>query len=148
MTKPRECPDCIAEGRDPRKPKLNAPYPGPRCHRHQLAHKKAAAAVSAARRRAATYGITPEQYEALLVAQGGGCAICGRRPSGRRLAVDHDHACCPGKTSCGRCVRGLLCWTENKWLHHIGDNPAVAERAANYLRNPPARAIAASVQVR
>jgi hypothetical protein len=50
----------------------------------------------------ATYGITPEQYDEMLSAQGGTCAICAAppRPS-RRLAVDHDHQ--TGK------IRGLLC---------------------------------------
>lgn len=47
------------------------------------------------------YGITPEQYDALLEAQGGRCALCGRQPKGKRLAVDHRH-------SDGQ-VRGLLC---------------------------------------
>lgn len=55
------------------------------------------------------YGITLEQYQAMLVAQGGGCAICHKPPVDLPLCVDHDHACCPGKKSCGKCVRGLLC---------------------------------------
>ena len=51
-----------------------------------------------------TYGITLEDFEAMVLAQGGGCAICGattsspRRP---RLHVDHCH-----KTGA---IRGALC---------------------------------------
>ncbi len=58
------------------------------------------------------YKITPERFDEILASQGGGCALCGHvKTTGRwdRLAVDHDHACCPGKTSCGQCVRGILC---------------------------------------
>lgn len=58
------------------------------------------------------YGLTPEAYEEMLESQGGGCAICGKTPeeNGRRLAVDHDHTCCPRRDGCcGKCVRGLLC---------------------------------------
>ncbi len=49
------------------------------------------------------------RYESMLADQGGGCAICGRRPSDRPLYVDHDHSCCSGPDTCGFCVRGLLC---------------------------------------
>lgn len=63
------------------------------------------------------YNITIEQYDELLASQNGVCAICGLPPleGGRRLCVDHDHACCPdGEKTCGECIRGLLCLTCNQ----------------------------------
>jgi hypothetical protein len=143
--KVRICRDCEAEGRIG-KP-LDAPYQGPRCFRHHKAHKRAQAARAAARRREAIYGISESQYRAILILQGGGCAVCGRPPAKRRLAVDHDHTCCPGRNSCGKCVRMLACWTCNKFLEHIKDDPRVLERAAQYLRNPPARMVARTERV-
>lgn len=64
------------------------------------------------------YKMTLEEYEAMLVAQDGHCATCPITPeqNGRALDVDHDHDCCPGKRSCGRCVRGLLCMECNKYM--------------------------------
>ena len=49
------------------------------------------------------YGMEPEEYDARLSAQLGGCAICGNLDSieGRSHPVDHCHDC--GK------VRGILC---------------------------------------
>lgn len=38
------------------------------------------------------YGINLDDYEDMLRDQGGGCAICGREPTTKRLHVDHDHA--------------------------------------------------------
>jgi hypothetical protein len=120
-----------------------APYPGPRCATHHRAKKKATGERNAEKRWAANYGITPEQYKAILAAQDGGCGFCGRpqRKGGRRLAVDHDHACCSGKKSCGKCVRGLLCWSCNKFSEHINDNPVVVARMARYYQFPPAKLI-------
>jgi len=43
------------------------------------------------------YGITLEEYEAMLAAQGGGCAICGSVAKQRRLHTDHDHKVPKGK---------------------------------------------------
>ena len=72
----------------------------------------------------ARYKMTIEDYERMLELQGGGCMLCGSKPTAIALSVDHDHACCPKRrNSCGRCIRGLLCTTCNrdigvieKWL--------------------------------
>lgn len=79
-----------------------------------------------------TYGITSEDYEQLLAAQAGKCAICALPPRGKLpLNVDHDH-----KTGL---VRGLLCWSCNhRVLPSARDNAATLSSAAKYLRHPPA----------
>jgi hypothetical protein len=85
------------------------------------------------------YGLTQEQYTALWELQGGKCYTC-RRNAAR--CVDHDHACCPGKTSCGECVRGLLCNPCNKGvLGHLRDSVEALERTIEYIQNPPAKAL-------
>ncbi len=93
------------------------------------------------RRVADDYGISPAMYRSLLDEQGGVCRICrkpetGRHQSGtlRRLAVDHDHKCCPGKKSCGKCVRGLLCGRCNSAIGLIDESLAVLESMALYLK--------------
>lgn len=88
------------------------------------------------------YNITGEQYQAILDAQGGKCAIC-QRATGRTkaLSVDHDHACCDLPTSCGECVRGLLCSPCNKYLGYIRDEIAAAQRMVEYLIYPPGRKV-------
>jgi hypothetical protein len=80
------------------------------------------------------YALTPEGYYAILEAQGGVCAICKTPPGDKRLAVDHDHGCCPGEKTCGKCIRGILCDTCNWWLGLIDDNLAMLEVAEQYLR--------------
>lgn len=67
------------------------------------------------------YGLSLEEYEAILAAQGGVCARCGASSPGGRGAfhVDHAHSCCPGIKSCGKCVRGLLCSDCNKKLGFV-----------------------------
>ena len=63
------------------------------------------------------YGLTEDDYERMLLAQHGRCAICGGEIlSKRRLAVDHCH-------KSGR-VRGLLCGPCNGFLGRINDDPA------------------------
>jgi hypothetical protein len=84
-----------------------------------------------------THGITVEQYDAMLEAQGGICAICETdEPGGKgSFHVDHDHSCCPGKGSCGGCIRGLLCATCNIGLGGLKDDPGVVAAALDYLLN-------------
>ena len=84
------------------------------------------------KRRLPRYGITIEQYEEMEEKQGGVCAICLNPPS-RAFDIDHDHACCPGETSCGDCVRGLLCFNCNSALGKFKDRPDVLKRAVTYL---------------
>lgn len=83
------------------------------------------------------YGLTADRYAAMLEAQGGACAICRRipDPSGRmkRLGVDHDHGCCPGDRSCGKCVRGLLCSGCNGMIGMANDDPEHLRAAIRYL---------------
>ncbi|MFF9002615.1 endonuclease VII domain-containing protein [Streptomyces achromogenes] len=82
------------------------------------------------------YGITLAQYEEMLAAQGGGCAICAAtEPGGRgeKFHIDHDHACCPGIRSCGSCIRGLLCTGCNTALGGFRDDPKRLLAAVAYL---------------
>lgn len=80
------------------------------------------------------FGLNRVTFAALLVVQGGGCAICGGQSTdGRNFHVDHDHACCPAGRSCGRCVRGLLCNGCNVGIGMLGDDAARLRKAADYL---------------
>lgn len=80
------------------------------------------------------YGLTLQQRDELLETQGGGCAICGTHDSGTNFFhLDHDHNCCPGKRSCGKCIRGLLCTNCNRGLGHLKDDIFILESALYYL---------------
>lgn len=82
-----------------------------------------------------TFNITLDQYNAQLVKQGDACAICGTLdPRGKGgFHVDHDRRCCPGKRSCGLCVRGLLCTRCNVGIAMFNDNVAAIAAAIDYL---------------
>ena len=76
-----------------------------------------------------TFGMTIADYEAMLAAQDGRCAICGTTdPGGRwgtRFAIDHCHET--------NRVRGLLCGRCNVMLGNAKDEPARLRAAADYL---------------
>lgn len=78
------------------------------------------------------YGLTPEDYDRLLAAQDGRCAICGKEPGAtsgvdrNRLVIDHSHA--TGK------VRALLCDFCNRGLGIFFDDPDLLLAAVKYLR--------------
>lgn len=83
------------------------------------------------------YRLPLERYREILERQGGCCAICGvDAPTDirtDRFHVDHDHACCPGTRSCGKCVRGLLCHGCNTALGNFKDDPEILRAALRYL---------------
>lgn len=82
-------------------------------------------------RRYTRHGITKQQFDAMLSSQGGKCNVC--ETDLVRGMIDHDHNCCPGTYSCGKCIRGILCNNCNTALGMIGDNPKVLARLIEYL---------------
>lgn len=82
-------------------------------------------------KRMRTYNISLDKWRQMVSEQGGACAICG--DSARTLHVDHDHACCPGQRSCGKCVRKLLCGPCNRGIGLFKDSPEILAKAAEYL---------------
>lgn len=82
------------------------------------------------------YGLTPERFQAMLEAQDYACTMC-HEPFGedQRIAIDHDHACCPdNKRSCGRCVRALLCLRCNFIVGYVEQ---YSELVRDYLQSLP-----------
>lgn len=79
------------------------------------------------------YNLTVEQYDNMQMKQDYSCAIC-HIPS-ESLRVDHDHSCCPGEQSCGKCVRALLCHNCNCTLGYGKDNPELLRKAADYIES-------------
>jgi Recombination endonuclease VII len=90
--------------------------------------------------RKAKYNVTREWFDAKMIEQKRKCAICRKEEIGtyrgkiKSLAVDHDHSCCSGKKSCGRCVRGLLCQRCNRALGMLLESIPILKNAIRYLR--------------
>ena len=77
-----------------------------------------------------TYGITLEEKQAIVAAQGGKCGICGTDDPGtkRGWQVDADHSVSPAK------VRGILCKNCNTSLGNFKHDEALLLRAIEWLR--------------
>lgn len=73
------------------------------------------------------FGITIEEYNALLEKQNGVCAICQSKHKTMRLSVDHCHK--TGK------VRGLLCGRCNTGIGMLLDSPELVTAAKKYLES-------------
>jgi hypothetical protein len=96
--------------------------------RNRTPERVQAAAERRRRRTLAGYGITPEEYDAIVERQGGGC-ICGSiHPGGRwrRFHVDHDHQT--------NRVRGVLCHGCNTALGLVDEDPARLYQLMVYLK--------------
>lgn len=80
------------------------------------------------------FKLTLAEWEALFEAQGRVCAVCGTdEPGNKNWHTDHDHACCPGRRSCGGCVRGVICRDCNLTLGQVNDNPVRLQAMIDYL---------------
>lgn len=77
---------------------------------------------------ASKFNLSVDDYKELCSS---GCAICGDTT---RLAVDHDHACCPGQKSCGACIRGVLCMRHNLALGNLRDSVDECELLIQYIK--------------
>lgn len=84
--------------------------------------------------RASNYGLSPEDYNELFANQNNSCAICKRQNSDK-WAIDHDHSCCEGGKTCGKCVRGILCFPCNQALGLLGENVATLREAVKYMES-------------
>ena len=77
------------------------------------------------------YGITREDFNKILLDQGGKCAICNRLFSNRRKStkphVDHEH-------EKKKRVRGLLCDACNNGIGRFNDRIDLLLSAVEYLR--------------
>ena len=80
------------------------------------------------------YGLTLEQLEEMYKKQKGKCLGCKKPfPTNRAPAIDHNKKCCPGKKSCGKCVRGLLCNSCNTGLGHAREDIKILKNWIFYL---------------
>ena len=72
------------------------------------------------------FNLRVEEYDAILEAQGGVCALCESLPTaGISLHVDHDHG--TGE------IRGLLCVRCNNALGLFREDPDLLKRVARYV---------------
>lgn len=80
------------------------------------------------------YGLDATQRKTKFLEQKGKCAICNDiLIPGRGTQIDHDHSCCSGKVTCGKCIRGLLCHLCNSMLSKAKDNPNRLQGGILYL---------------
>ncbi len=91
---------------------------------YYYAHKPQKAAYARKRKLEIEYGLTQDEFDAMVLAQGGCCAICGRQSEGK-FNIDHDH-------DTGN-VRGLLCGPCNRGIGLLGDSAETLQRAVAYL---------------
>jgi hypothetical protein len=75
---------------------------------------------------------TPERMQAQYDKQLGYCPVCSKL-LGDRFVIDHDHTCCPGHKSCGKCTRGLIHYRCNNLLGQARDSVEALQHAIAYL---------------
>lgn len=87
-------------------------------------------------RTAKNYGVSLQELDRLY-ADNLNCNICqSNLATTKNRHIDHDHACCPGQRSCGKCIRGILCQACNMMLGFAKDDLDTLAAAINYLSKP------------
>ena len=76
------------------------------------------------RQQVSLYGLTLENYDAMLEKQNGVCAICSQKTPGN-LHIDHNHQTNE--------VRGLLCGKCNRAIGLLNDDVSLFTKAITYL---------------
>jgi len=106
-------------------------------HKWQTNNPKKAIASQRNRSLKHKYGITTQDYEAMLNKQGGTCAICNSTESKgagthNNFSVDHAH-------DDTKKIRGLLCNRCNGALGMFSDNMELLQKAVEYLNKNEGR---------
>lgn len=78
------------------------------------------------------HGLSRPQIESIEEHQEFRCAMCRKAST---LVIDHDHTCCPGSFSCGKCVRAMLCNTCNAGIGYLQDAPELLLIGAYYVQS-------------
>lgn len=73
------------------------------------------------------YSLSSSQYDEMMTR---GCDSCG---SFSDLCIDHNHSCCNGEFSCGKCIRGILCRGCNIAEGWLNSDPQKAILLARYM---------------
>lgn len=81
------------------------------------------------------YNMTARDYDIMLKKQNYKCLCCSKKHSKSKLHVYHNHSCCPGHKSCGKCIRGLLCNGCNAAIGHLKEDVKIAKKVVSYLEN-------------
>ncbi|MFF4825793.1 endonuclease domain-containing protein [Streptomyces sp. NPDC001312] len=124
--------------------------PNPRSRRH---NKELCVRCNRWQRQAWRYGLTIARFNAILRVQEWTCALCQEQPDCEFdylqpdkptfWQIDHDHSCCDKPSSCGKCVRGILCRECNTsrlpFYERLPDVLQDSVRFNDYLNSPPAR---------
>ena len=77
------------------------------------------------------YRMRKPQLDEMLYQQKHCCYVCSKKPN--KLQIDHDHKCCKGQKSCGKCIRALLCLQCNAILGLANDSTDLLQKLAVYV---------------
>lgn len=84
-------------------------------------------------RRLRRHSLSTDTFWQLYELQSAKCAVCEIVLRFSEVRIDHDHRCCAGSRSCGKCVRGLVCHLCNVGMGALGDDAAGIQKALLYL---------------